>query len=177
MSNYDEQKSNDNLVDISSGKQIRKIYSKKGRIRRIICVVLSVLLMISGGGMVYYYSVLNSLNFQEITDKVVKSDKKDVSSTTPTYSEVEGDGTNLSLSDGELLQDSKVLNIMLFGEDNSGDDEYGRSDTMIMMSIDNRHQKLKLTSFQRDTYVYIPGYGYNKSLIYLWGCKTCNSND
>ena len=52
--------------------------------------------------------------------------------------------------------------IMLFGEDNSNGDEYGRSDTMIMMTIDNNHKKLKLTSFQRDTFVYIPGYGYDK---------------
>lgn len=40
--------------------------------------------------------------------------------------------------------------------------EYGRTDTMIMLSIDNIHKKIKLTSFQRDTYVYIPGNGYNK---------------
>lgn len=51
---------------------------------------------------------------------------------------------------------------MLFGEDNSNGDKHGRSDTMIMMTIDNNHKKLKLTSFQRDTYVYIPGYGYDK---------------
>ncbi len=31
-----------------------------------------------------------------------------------------------------------------------------------MLTIDNNHKKVKLTSFQRDTYVYIPGYGYNK---------------
>lgn len=59
---------------------------------------------------------------------------------------------------------------MLFGEDNHGADEHGRSDTMIMLSIDNRHKKLKLTSFQRDTYVYIPEYGYNKiNASYTYG--------
>ena len=30
------------------------------------------------------------------------------------------------------------------------------------MSIDNRHEKIKLTSFLRDTYVYIPGYYSSK---------------
>ena len=39
-----------------------------------------------------------------------------------------------------------------------------------MMSIDNWHKKLKLTSFQRDTYVYIPGYGQNKiNAAYTYG--------
>lgn len=31
-----------------------------------------------------------------------------------------------------------------------------------MLSIDNRHKKLKMTSFQRDSYVYVDGYGYDK---------------
>lgn len=68
-------------------------------------------------------------------------------------------------------------------------EEHGRSDTMIMLSIDNRHKKLKLTSFMRDTYVTIPGnnsvgepYGENKlNAAYTLGgpqltIKTIESN-
>jgi LCP family protein required for cell wall assembly len=33
---------------------------------------------------------------------------------------------------------------------------------MILLSVDSVHKKLKLTSFQRDTYVYIPGHGHDK---------------
>ena len=51
---------------------------------------------------------------------------------------------------------------MLFGEDNAKGEKFGRSDSMIMLSIDNRHKKLKMTSFQRDSYVYVDGYGYDK---------------
>ncbi|MGN1130811.1 MAG: LCP family protein, partial [Ruminococcus sp.] len=51
---------------------------------------------------------------------------------------------------------------MLFGEDNHAANTTGRSDSMIMCSIDNNSKKIKLTSFQRDTYVYVPGYGYTK---------------
>ena len=41
-----------------------------------------------------------------------------------------------------------VLNIMLFGSDERpGETGYGRSDTMMLLSIDNRNKKLKLTSF------------------------------
>ena len=153
-----------NLVDISSGSQIKKIYNKKGRIKRIICIFLSIILLIGGSGMIYVYSLLNSLNYEEIKD--------DPKSTSPTTSTLPGAGdfSDFTVKDGELLQDSKVLNVMLFGEDNHGKNEAGRSDTMIMMSIDNRHKKLKLTSFQRDTYVYIPGYGYDKiNASYTYG--------
>lgn len=154
-----------NLVDISSNSQIRKVYNKKGRIKRILCIIFSVILLIGGSGMIYVYSLLNSLNYKEIKD--------DPASTFPTISDNSGDVSGFTVEDGELLQDSKVLNVMLFGEDNHGSDEHGRSDTMIMLSIDNRHKKLKLTSFQRDTYVYIPGHDYDKinSSYTLGGAK------
>ncbi len=158
--------SNRHLVDISSNTQVFKLYNKKGRTVRILCLIFSILFMLGGGAMVYYYALLNSLNFVDISGN---NDTPDSTSTT-LAAEFSGDGTQLTIGDGQLLQDSKVLNVMLFGEDNSGDDKYGRTDTMIMMSIDNWHKKLKLTSFQRDTYVYIPGYGENKiNAAYTYG--------
>ncbi len=51
---------------------------------------------------------------------------------------------------------------MLFGEDNHKDDENGRADSMILLTIDKNNRKLKQTSFMRDLYLYIPGEGYNK---------------
>ncbi len=143
------------FVDISSGKQVNKIYKKRGRAIRITSIILSVLLLIGGSGILYYYSVLNSLKFVDISDD---NSTKSTSSTLPT-----SDGTfDKPLSNDELLEDSKVLNVMLFGEDNAKGAEFGRSDSMIMLSIDNRHKKLKMTSFQRDSYVYVDGYGYDK---------------
>ena len=163
MANNDKK---NNLVDISSNSQIRKVYNKKGRVKRILCIVFSIIFLIGGSGMIYVYSLLNSLNYKEIKD--------DPASTTPTVSDNNvGDVSGFTVEEGELLQDSKVLNVMLFGEDNHDADEHGRSDTMIMMSIDNRHKKLKLTSFQRDTYVFIPGHDYDKinSSYTLGGAK------
>lgn len=151
----------DSVVDISSNTQVFKLYNKKGRVRRILCLVFSILFLLGGSGLVYYYTILNSMNFVDIS-KDPDTGSKQTGATTPTVGELNGSGTQLTVGDGQLLQDSKVLNVMLFGEDNKGEDEHGRTDTMIMMSIDNRHKKLKLTSFQRDTYVYIPGYGNNK---------------
>lgn len=157
MAKYDRNENNrSNFVDISSNKQIQKVYIKKGRTKRIICLVLSIFLLLGGSGLLYYFSLLNSLNYKDLSDYVNNN------STNETFPDLVGDKSQLSLSGGELLQDSKVLNVMLFGEDNAHGEEHGRSDTMIMMSIDNRHKKLKLTSFQRDTYVYIPEYGYNR---------------
>ncbi len=152
-----------NFVDISSNKQVKKLYNKKGRAKRIVCIVLSVIFLLSGSGFIYYYSVLNSLNFVDISDE---------ESTNPTSAtaEVIDDSDLMPLSDEDLIQHSKVLNIMLFGTDSRGGSENPGSDTMIMLSIDNAHQKIKLTSFQRDTYIYIPGYGNDKlTNVYSYG--------
>ena len=160
--------SNGHYVDISSNTQVFKLYNKKGRALRILCLIFSILLLLGGSAMVYYYALLNSLNFKDLSS-LATNDKPDSIAATQT-AELSGNGTQLTIGDGQLLQDSKVLNIMLFGEDNSQGDKYGRTDTMIMMSIDNWHKKLKLTSFQRDTYVYIPGYGENKiNAAYTYG--------
>ena len=104
-------------------------------------------MLIGGSGLLYYYSVLNSLKFVDISDN---NSTKATSSTLPTS---DGTFSKSQLSNDELLEDSKVLNVMLFGEDNAKGEKFGRSDSMIMLSIDNRHKKLKMTSFQRDSYV------------------------
>ena len=150
MANHDNNNEiKEGFVDISSNKQVNKIYKKRGRAIRITSIVLSILLLIGGSGLLYYYSVLNSLKFVDI------SDNNSTKATSSTFSKSQ-------LSNDELLEDSKVLNVMLFGEDNAKGEKFGRSDSMIMLSIDNRHKKLKMTSFQRDSYVYVDGYGYDK---------------
>lgn len=157
MANHDNNNEiKEGFVDISSNKQVNKIYKKRGRAIRITSIVLSILLLIGGSGLLYYYSVLNSLKFVDISDN---NSTKAISSTLPTS---DGTFSKSQLSNDELLEDSKVLNVMLFGEDNAKGEKFGRSDSMIMLSIDNRHKKLKMTSFQRDSYVYVDGYGYDK---------------
>lgn len=158
MANHDNKNEiKDGFVDISSNKQVNKIYKKKGRAIRITAIVLSVLLLIGGSGLIYYYSVLNSLKFVDISDNTATATKA-----TTNADSTSDDIFDKSLSNDELLEDSKVLNVMLFGEDNARGEKFGRSDSMIMLSIDNRHKKLKMTSFQRDSYVYVDGYGYDK---------------
>ncbi len=158
MSNHSKNDMKGDFVDISSNKQVNKIYKKRGLGLRITSIILSVLLVIGGGGLLYYYSILNSLKFVDI------SGGSSTNATKSTIDPTDGDGTfNKSpLTNDQLLEDSKVLNIMLFGEDNAHGDEFGRSDSMIMLSIDNRHKKIKMSSFMRDTYVYVDGYGYDK---------------
>ncbi len=57
----------------------------------------------------------------------------------------------------ELLPEEQVKNIALFGLDTEKDVQYGRSDAIIVLSIDRVHNKIKLTSFARDTVIPVRG--------------------
>lgn len=76
----------------------------------------------------------------------------------PNYEILEG------LFDGDTVTEAykkDVINILLIGADTiSG--KRARSDTMILMSINNIKKRIVFTSFMRDTYVSIPGYKNNR---------------
>lgn len=68
------------------------------------------------------------------------------------------------------LSKSYVTNVLLIGTDGRSLDEKGRSDTMILVSINSKTDEITLTSFMRDSYVSIPGYGWNKlNAAYAFG--------
>ncbi len=150
-------KSNSEYVDISSNTQVVKLYKKKGRIRRALALVLAIVCMIGGAGMIYYYNALDSIVY-----KTEETEPAKTKATEEYTGEAGVDEFKTAVTDSSLLSNSKVLNVMLFGEDNHSKGSSGRSDSMILASIDNNAKKVKLTSFQRDTYVYIPGHGYGK---------------
>lgn len=71
--------------------------------------------------------------------------------------------SNHSVSGLSLKRSPLVTNILLLGVDNrAGESTIQRADTMMLISIDRLHQKIKFTSFLRDSYVEIPGHGMNK---------------
>ena len=69
---------------------------------------------------------------------------------------------NLYVNENDLAHNKNVMNILLLGVDRRSSDEASRSDTMLLVSIDKVHKKIKLTSFMRDSYVDIPEKGYYK---------------
>ncbi|MCP8615569.1 LCP family protein [Salirhabdus salicampi] len=52
-------------------------------------------------------------------------------------------------------------NVLILGVD-SRDEEKARTDTIMIGQYDTEQETAKIVSIMRDTYVYIPGYGYNK---------------
>lgn len=72
------------------------------------------------------------------------------------------DGNFEMLSSNKYKYDNEIINILLVGSDARPGETVSRSDSMMILTVDNKHKKLKLTSLGRDTYVKIPGHGYQK---------------
>lgn len=77
------------------------------------------------------------------------------------------------LASNEYKFDNKITNILLVGSDARPGEDVSRSDSMMILTVDNKHKNLKLTSLGRDTYVDIPGHGYQKlTHAYAYGQET-----
>ena len=97
--------------------------------------------------------------------------------------EINKDNVGISQDVEEKLSkyDDSITNIALFGIDAS-DGGVGRSDSIMIATIDTHNKKLKLTSIMRDSYVNIDGHGLDKiNHAYAFGkaelaIKTLNEN-
>lgn len=117
-----------------SSKKINKLKIK------LIAVVLVILVIIGS-----VFGVANS-----VLGKINYDDKRD----------------NQYVSSAELKSDSSVKNVLLLGVDarNPDNASKSRSDTMMLLSIDKKHNCVKMVSFLRDSWVYIPAKDGNQRL-------------
>lgn len=67
-----------------------------------------------------------------------------------------------SLKETNYSSEKGITNILLVGTDARNTEEKSRSDAMMILTVDNKHKNLKLTSLARDTYVEIPNHGNQK---------------
>ena len=160
----------DNFEDISSyssKRAVRRNQKKKKRTGlKIFLGFLFTLFILVGGVLVYASTfMLGGLKTTTITQ----------------------DKTELGITEQAQAQTEEaegITNIALFGVDSRSDEGTftGRSDAIMVLSIDNVHNKIKLTSIMRDSCVSIDGYGDDKiNHAYAYGgpelsIKTINQN-
>lgn len=102
----------------------------------IVGVILSLFLVIIGGGI---FVINYSFNQMLVMDKLDKNE--------------------LAISNEVINRKNEtgITNIVVFGIDRNDDGTDGRSDAMKILSLDTENNKAKITSIQRDMLVYIPG--------------------
>lgn len=145
----------------STSQSPRKTKKKRGGAGRKAGLALLVVLVLVGAGCLYVFGfLLRGLTVTSISD----------------------DPSALGIQAG-AFSDPQIQNIALFGVDaREEDDDTGRSDSLMILTVDKRHNKLKLTSILRDSEVQIEGYGSDKiTHAYAYGgpelaIKTLNQN-
>ncbi|WP_288478241.1 LCP family protein [uncultured Clostridium sp.] len=135
------------------GKRKKKDSTKI--LKRILISLIAVIVLLVGVGIFYIYNVLGKIEKTEINKE------------------------DLGIVKEESGKD--ITNIVLFGVD-VPKGQTGRSDSIMILSLDKAHKKIKLTSIMRDSYVNIPGRGMDKiNHAYAFGgpqlaIKTLNTN-
>ncbi|MDR1467111.1 MAG: LCP family protein [Oscillospiraceae bacterium] len=182
--NYDEEKDKNNyydgkyddifsnFLDTDTDKPDKKLSKKKRRkspqktntdsprireeTKKLVIAVISLLFSLSsivcGAVLIYTCFVLDSVEYDSNDENWKQDDNKESEQETDIGPIVKGDNTS-------LLRDPMVLNIAIFGLDGHGKGENGRSDSIIILSIDERHKKIKMCSVLRDIWVKIASSG------------------
>ncbi|MCM1990360.1 LCP family protein [Oceanirhabdus seepicola] len=142
---------------------------KKGKVAVIsgIGILIVVMVIILGA----YFHVMNRYNEKSfINNNVTKSEDKNKEESISDVEEKKNSTTN-SKTDDNVQEKKEVIkykevegitNILLVGTDEREDEKRTRSDTMMILTIDNINSKVKITSILRDTYAKIPGYQMQK---------------
>lgn len=141
-----------------------------------LCVVLSIILVVLVAATVFAEITLgrirrpeqqSTLSSSEMEDIINATDPHDPEFTGPIYDK--DDVTLPSDTAPEIINGEHVLNILLVGTDNDGSYR-SRSDSMILCTIDTEKKTLTMTSFLRDMYLNIPGYGKQRiNVAYMVG--------
>lgn len=141
----------------------RKKLPRKIVVRNVFILLFSLIFLAAGGVCIYGEVMLSRINFVEDGtggNGLFASTVPD--SLSPADSEGSG-GNSGTAQQGEvklvngLHHDDGIVNILVMGVDDYQENDVGRTDSMILLSLDTRHKKLKMTSFMRDMYVTIPG--------------------
>ena len=149
-SRREAEKAFEDMSSYSSSKEYKsRRKNRPGRtVAKSIFGVLCVLMILAGTGAMYVSTDL----IGDLSTVAITKDKDE-----------------LGIQPDAILDDS-IKNIALFGLDTRSSSFEGNSDVIMILSVDNRHHAIKMTSVMRDTRVLIEGEGYN-DYISGWDTK------
>jgi polyisoprenyl-teichoic acid--peptidoglycan teichoic acid transferase len=137
----------------------RKKKKRMPRWQKVIIIVLLVLILLLVTAIALVYGKLGKINRIQSVDRVSTSEQ-----TYDQDTDAEDTLTDDQVDFGttKVLEDQNVINILLVGRDSRDLSERGRSDSMIVLSMNRNTKQISMVSLMRDSYVKIPGYNNNK---------------
>lgn len=153
--------------------------SLKKRILIAVAIVLAIILILVGVGVGVIFHYIGKIDidtnptwtsgdstvseFDELTSEDLANLESGVSDTPESEMQSYYDDMK-EIQENELLNSDKVMNILLIGTDGRKVTERGRSDSMILVSVNKVTKKIYLTSIMRDILVDIPGVTNNNRI-------------
>lgn len=140
----------------------------------IACVVLALILAVLVAVVVYVNTLLGRLNrpddsttgptlssseIDNILNSTDPTDTVDPTDTTPT---IDPTDVTWSTDPADPLVNENIINILFIGQDARPGETTQRSDAMILCTLNKATNTLTMSSFMRDMYVQIPGYGASR---------------
>lgn len=151
----------------------------KKRVLIGVAIVLAVILILVGVGVGVRFHFIGKIDidtnptwtsgdttvseFDELTSEDLANLESGVSDTPESEMQSYYDDMK-EVQQNEILNSDKVMNILLIGTDGRKTTERGRSDSMILVSVNKVTKKIYLTSLMRDILVDIPGVTKNNRL-------------
>ena len=136
----------EDVSSYSSSKEYKKRKkNRRGRaVLRGIAIFFCMVFILCGGGLVYVST--NLLSGLTITS-------------------IAKDNDSLGIDAENIVMDDSIKNIALFGVDSRNGEFKGLSDVIMILTVDNKHGKIKMTSILRDSEVTIEGESYSQGYL------------
>ncbi|MBQ6625413.1 MAG: hypothetical protein IIX39_06330, partial [Clostridia bacterium] len=146
---------------IDNRPKTRKKKKSTGKKFAIAAAILLMLLIIGGVCFVYWYAydLTGDINFEEDPEVVNESNDFGVYEENLSFesmydvtgiSSYQGYVLEWSTNGGDIIKSKNVTNVLLIGEDGDAtEDQNGRSDCIMLISIDRKNKKIVMTSFMR----------------------------
>ena len=152
------------LPDETRPKDEKKKKRRLPVFARVIIIILAAVLLCAGGAFVFLQAKLSLIPRYDpdSVDKVDPGDEDFETDSNADGYDVVTPGDIDWDKDTNVMSKSGITNILLIGQDTRVQGQRGRSDTMIILTINSNDKKLKITSLMRDMYVQIPGYSDNR---------------
>lgn len=150
---------------------------KKRKWPKVLIAVAVVLCVLVGGGYLALYSFFGQFSFVPMSEQTGTSQSSETNIEPEPTDEPLNPELTLSADEYDTLielldanaqgnsivmSDENVWNVLLIGADEMLSANSGRSDSMILVSVSHYTDTIVLTSFLRDSYLKIPGNGYNR---------------
>ncbi len=133
---------------------------KLRRWQKVLIACMVALLVVGAGGYFAFVYFYGKMNYDDGSDAVKQEETFDKDENAGELNQLNPDDIQLDSAVGKE-KDNDVINILLAGEEAIGDDR-GRTDSIMIATLNMKDKRVRLTSIMRDSYVQIPGYSDNK---------------